>query len=144
MTIDQNTEAAAGGEPTGFSGSAVVTQMLAAFYAGDLEKLQTYLADDIETYQSENLPYSGRYHGIDGFTGMASTIGTHYAVENLHTRMLDSGDETVIYMDLRFTSHATGRTAETSNVEWYTFRDGKVARINIYYKDPVIVAALLD
>ncbi len=144
MTTDQKTATATESGPAGFSGSTVVTQMLTAFYAGDLDKLQTYLNDDIETHQSDNLPYSGRYHGIDGFTRMASTIGEHYQVENLHTRMIDSGEETVIYMDLRFTSRATGRVAETSNVEWYTFRGGKVASINIYYKDPVIVAALLD
>lgn len=146
MTIENSVSADE--QPTtsaaGFAGSEVVTKMLAAFYAGDLQTLQTYLTPDIETYQSDNLPYSGRYNGLEGFTGMASRIGELFTVENVGRRMLDSGEETVIYLDLIFTAHTTGRTTRTSNVEWYTFRDGKVASINIYYKDPVAVTALLD
>lgn len=125
-------------------GSSIVQSMLAAFYQGNIPEVQSYLQPDIEVSQSAGLPYSGTFIGPEGFFTMAQLINEHYEVVNFETRMVDAGAETISYLDLGFTSRATGRQGRTSNIEWYRFVDGKVASIDVYYKDAGAIAALLD
>jgi ketosteroid isomerase-like protein len=129
---------------TGFAGSAVIAQMFEAFYAGDMARLEQFIDPEIRVWQSAGLPYSGVYEGIAGFLEMAQKVYAHAEVDNRLSRMLDSGDETVVFMDLKFTDRASGRTAESPNVEWYTFKDGRVVSIDVYYKDSAAVAALAN
>lgn len=127
---------------TGFAGSAVIKQIFKAFYAGDMARMEQFIDPGIRIWQSEGLPYSGRYEGLSGFMEMSQRVYANAEVENRFSRMLDSGDETVVFMDLKFTDRASGRTAESPNVEWYTFKDGRVVNVDVYYKDAGAVAAL--
>jgi uncharacterized protein len=42
---------------------------------------------------------------------------------------------------MKFTSRGSGRSAEVGLVEIYTVRDGLIAELDVYYKDPSAVAA---
>jgi ketosteroid isomerase-like protein len=44
---------------------------------------------------------------------------------------------------LRFISRASGESVEMGLVEIYTVRDGRIAELDVYYKDPAAVAAIL-
>jgi uncharacterized protein len=128
----------------GFAGSAVIRELFAAFYAGELHRMEEFVDPEVTVWQSEGLPYSGRYRGIEGFLDMAQKIYSRVEVDNRFSKMLDDGEQTVVFMDLKFTDRETGRTAESPNIEWYTFRDGRVIDIDVYYKDPQSIAALRD
>jgi hypothetical protein len=53
-------------------------------------------------------------------------------------------DDTVaIRYRLKFTARASGQGIEMSLVEIYTVRDGLIVELDVYYKDPSAVAALL-
>lgn len=53
-------------------------------------------------------------------------------------------DDTVaIRGRLRLTSRASGQSVEMSLVEIYTVRDGLIVDLDVYYKDPSAVTALL-
>lgn len=125
-----------------FQGSVVLESLLTAFYAGDIDTVKSHLSPNVVVHQAGALPYSGEYHGVDGFMEMATLIGTTFELDNLSRRVLDCGSESVLFLDLKFTSRATGKVGHTSNVEWYTFEDGKIIDINVYYKDAPLVAAL--
>jgi ketosteroid isomerase-like protein len=43
----------------------------------------------------------------------------------------------------RATAKATGRSADFAMVQLYEARDGRLARLDIYYKDPDAIAALV-
>lgn len=127
-----------------FSGSAVLESLLTAFYAGDTAAVSALLSPDVTVHQSDNLPYSGEWQGVIGFFDMATIIGTNFELENLSRRIIEQGNEAVLFLDLKFTSRKTGKVGYTTNLEWYTFEDGKIADINVYYKDAVLIAALND
>jgi ketosteroid isomerase-like protein len=42
-----------------------------------------------------------------------------------------------------FTARVSGKSVEMSLVEVYTVRDGRIAALDVYYKNPSAVAALL-
>jgi ketosteroid isomerase-like protein len=44
---------------------------------------------------------------------------------------------------LTFTARASGKGVEMALVEVYTVRDGLIVELDVYYKDPSAVAALL-
>lgn len=44
---------------------------------------------------------------------------------------------------LKFTARSTGKSIEMGLVEIYTVRDGLIAELDVYYKDPSAVAELL-
>jgi ketosteroid isomerase-like protein len=44
---------------------------------------------------------------------------------------------------LTFISRASGKSVQTRLVEIYTVRGGRIAELDVYYKDPSAVAALL-
>ncbi len=53
-------------------------------------------------------------------------------------------DDTVaLRYRLKFTARASGLSAEMSLVEIYTVRDGLIVYLDVYYKNPSAVAALL-
>ncbi|WP_374946340.1 nuclear transport factor 2 family protein [Agreia sp.] len=127
-----------------FSGRSVLESLLEAFYAGDMEVVSALLSPDVTVHQSDNLPYSGEWKGVSGFFDMATTLGSNFEIENLSRRIIEQGNEAVLFLDLKFTSRKTGKVGYTTNLEWYTFEDGKIADINVYYKDAVVISALND
>jgi len=59
---------------------------------------------------------------------------------NPGTKAHDAGDVVVGTLDLTFTSRATGASVRTNVVEIYTVVDGLIRHIDVYYKDPVLMA----
>jgi uncharacterized protein len=54
------------------------------------------------------------------------------------------GDDTVVSrFRLKFTARSSGRAAEMNLVELYKVSDGLILELDVYYKDPSAVTALL-
>ncbi|OBA82340.1 hypothetical protein A9W99_11405 [Mycobacterium sp. 1164966.3] len=102
------------------------------------------LHDDFVVYEAGGLPYSGEYHGPDDFFELFAKMNEAMELSPGETvQHLLSGDVVAIRGRLKFTARASGESVEMSLVEIYTVRDGLIAELDVYYKDPSAVAALL-
>jgi ketosteroid isomerase-like protein len=121
-------------------------EMAIAFYGhmseGRLDAAVAMLHEDLYVHESDELPYGGAYHGPDGFLELATRLDAVCATELLGIEAHGSGDTAAVHMKGRFTSRSSGQSVETEVVELVTFRDGRIVRMNIFYKDPNAIAAL--
>jgi uncharacterized protein len=123
---------------------ATVRQFMAAIGSERLNERRSLLHDDFVVHEAGGLPFSGDYHGSDGFFELLNKMNDvlELTVGPVTTDPL--GDDAVVArFRLTFISRASGKSVEMSLVEIYTVRDGRIAELDVYYKDPGAVAALL-
>jgi ketosteroid isomerase-like protein len=125
--------------PPGTSANANLATMqrfVSAVLAGEAATLHEVAAPDFVLYEGSGMPFAGSYQGIDGFLRFLGIFGETLEIEVLApVRSFVSDDPDVIAAELevRGTNRATGRRFESSLVEVWTFRDGKVASIKAHY-----------
>ena len=103
------------------------------------------LHDDFVVYEAGGVPYSGEYHGPDGFFELYGKMKKAMELTPGKTvQYLLADDAVAIRGRLTFTSRASGKSVEMSLVEIYTVRDGLIVELDVYYKDPSAVTALLE
>ena len=105
---------------------------------GDAELL---LHDDLVIRMPPSLPYGGVYHGRAGFRDNLARITALFEPENLRFDYLDATNPVVIRILGRFTAKANGKSAETDLTNLYYVRNGRIAEIDVYYKDPAAISA---
>lgn len=106
----------------------------AAVASDDRDLLATLVDPEFEVIQSNNLPYGGRYRGIDGFfefaLGLFPTtwnIEKFEALRRFDEKQTEPGIEsTVIQIRLAGTVAATGEPFDTTLLEHWIMRDGKL------------------
>jgi ketosteroid isomerase-like protein len=121
----------------------VVEQFERAFVRGDMDEVLALLDEDIVVHEAASLPYGGDHHGHDGFLTLAETFnGVWEMTSPLDLTFLDAGDTTVVVL-VRYdvVARATGRPLTLDHVEIYTVRDGRIADLEVYYRD---TAAMLE
>lgn len=102
------------------------------------------LDDDFVLHSPPGLPWGGEYRGPEGFVELMTRITGMVTPESEGAmEFLDAGDRTVMRATGRFVLPASGRSATTGLVEVFAVRDGKIIDMDIYYKDPATVAALV-
>jgi hypothetical protein len=90
------------------------------------------------------VPYSGEYRGPQAFFDLLATMNEGWELTLRPTPQYLLADETVaVRSRLKFTGRASRRSVEMSLVEIYTVRAGLIVELDMYYKDPSAVAALL-
>jgi uncharacterized protein len=123
---------------------AIVARFAKAIVEARLDDARLLLHDEFVTREAGGLPYSGEYHGPQEFfellgkmnEGLELTLG-----ESVQFLLAES--TAAMRSRVTFTSRATGKSVEMSLVEIYTVRDGLIVELDVYYKDPSAVAALL-
>jgi ketosteroid isomerase-like protein len=112
---------------------------------GRLDDARRLLHDELVTHAADGLPYSGDYHGPAEFCELLGKIfellePTLGPIQYL----VDSDQEKVVmYYRLKFTARASGASVEMNVAEVLSIRDGLIAELDVFYKDPSAVAALL-
>jgi ketosteroid isomerase-like protein len=123
---------------------AIVGQFSKAMGTGKLDEACTLLHDDFVVHEAGGLPYSGDYHGPNGFVELVTMMNDVLELTPGHmTQRPLSGDTVASLFRLTFTSRASGKSVHMGLVEVYTVRDGLITELDVYYKDPSAVAALL-
>jgi ketosteroid isomerase-like protein len=123
---------------------ATVSRFMTALSVGKLDEARSLLRDDFVVYEAGGLPYSGEYHGPDGFFELFTKMTEAMVLAPGPTiEYLLAGDTVATRYRLRFTARVSGKSVELSLVEVYTVRDGRIAALDVYYKNPSAVAALL-
>ncbi len=121
-----------------------VSQFSKALGEKDIERACALLHHDLVVHESGGLPYSGEYHGPQGFRDlMAQMNESMELVPGPVTRDCLPDDTVVSRFRLTFTARASGESVEMGLVELYKVRDGQIIELDVYYKDPAAVAALL-
>ena len=116
-----------------------------AFGRGDMAALAEVMADDIEWVDPgdpDDDPNAGTFKGkeavLDWFGGLASTIDfTTFEPREF----IAQDDKVVSLVYAEATVPKTGRTLVNHEAHVWTFRDGKVARFQIYEDTAAVAAA---
>ena len=123
---------------------ALVDKFVTAIAEGRLDDARALLDEDFLVHESGGLPYSGEYRGPQAFFGLLGKMTELMELTLGRTIQYLLADNTVgLRSHLMFTARASGESVEMSLVEIYTVRDGLIAELDVYYKDPSAVAALL-
>lgn len=123
---------------------AVVSRFGAALGAKDMDAVRALLHQDFIVHEAGGLPYSGDYHGPQGFVDLLTTMNEKLELApGPITRDRLDDDTVVSRVKLRFTARASGRSVEMTLVELYRVSRGLIVELDVYYKDPSAVAALL-
>ena len=123
---------------------ATVRRFMAATGAERRNERRGLLHDDFVVHEAGGLPFSGDYHGSQGFFELLNRINDMLELTAGPVTTDPLGDDAVAArFRLTFRSWASGKSVEMGLVEIYTVRDGRIAELDVYYKDPAAVAALL-
>ncbi|MFI0486515.1 nuclear transport factor 2 family protein [Actinomadura sp. 9N215] len=110
----------------------------------DFGGMAAHLAPDVVMYQAEVLPYGGTWRGHDGMERfMAAMSDAWSSLAFLEQRFAVDGETVATYNRCVFQSRPTGRTLETSIMQWITVRDGLVTEFRPFYLDTSAVLAAL-
>ena len=123
---------------------ATVAAFSKAMGARKLDEACALLHDDFVVHEADGLPYSGDYHGPHGFVELVTKMTDILELTpGPMTQHLLSDDTVASLFQLTFTSRACGKSIQMGLVEVYTVRDGLITELDVYYKDPSAVTALL-
>jgi len=121
---------------------SVVRQCYDAFRRRDLPTVIMLLDPEVEYYQSDEVPWGGRYAGHAGvaefFQKLTSTIESTVDPD----RVVDAGDHVVAVGHTHGSVRASGKEFDVPAVHVWRLRDGKVVRFEAYIDNPQMLAAL--
>jgi uncharacterized protein len=123
---------------------ATVRQFMAATGAERRNERCSLLHDDFVVHEAGGLPFSGDYHGSQGFFELLNRMDDVLELKAGPITTDSLGNDAVAArFRLTFISRASGKSVQMGLVEIYTVRDGRIAELDVYYKDPSAVGALL-
>ena len=123
----------------------ILSRFFTAVLGGDVATLKELVSPECVVHEPAELPYGGDHVGVDGLLTMFGAISRDldFAVDGT-PQFLPAGDgRVVVRMDAIFTARATGRTAAFPITEIYTLTDGQIVDIDVFYKEPGAIRALL-
>ena len=120
----------------------VTEQFLKAFAAGDIETVLGAIHPDCVIDEGHGLPYAGEFVGPAGLQDLVGKIMTPMEMTLDTFDVSDGGDCAVARLGLTFTSRSSGRVVKMPSIELYETKDGKVSKIDIYYKSTQAIAEL--
>jgi uncharacterized protein len=123
---------------------ATVGRFMQAMVEERFDDARSLLHDNIVVYEAGGVPYSGEYRGPQSFFELFSKMNEDLELTpDPAVQYLLADDTVAMRYRLTFTARASGRSVQMSLVEIYTVQDGLIVELDVYYKDPSAVAALL-
>ena len=120
----------------------ITEHFLKAFAAGDIETVFASIHPECVFDEGHGLPYAGEFVGPAGLQDLVGKIMTPLEMVVDSFEVSDAGDCAVARIMLTFTSRSSGRSLTIPSIELYETTDGKVSKIDIYYKSTHAVAEL--
>ena len=114
----------------------VKERFVSAVFAADADTIRTLCDEAFELHEGSGLPFAGTYRGAEGFLEFLGIFNRTFDIERLEpVRTYESQDSNWIAFefDLRATVRQTGRLFESTLVEIWNFKDGKVVSIKPHY-----------
>jgi ketosteroid isomerase-like protein len=121
---------------------AVVRRFTDGLRAGDIAECLDLVHDDLVFAEAPSLPFGGDHVGKDGLVQMLRAVSRQFRVK-LGTPEIVAGEEFVaVRVSGTMTSRATDRSMPMDVVDIYRVRDGRIARVDVFYKDTAAVVEL--
>jgi uncharacterized protein len=114
----------------------VKQQFVAAVFAGDAATIRALADPGFELHEGTGLPFTGTYRGAEGFLQFLGIFSRTFDIERLEPiRSYESPDPDCMAFefDLRATVRDTGQLFESTLIEVWNFKDGKVLSIKPHY-----------
>jgi ketosteroid isomerase-like protein len=116
-----------------------------AFGRGDMAAIAELMADDIEWVtpgDPADIPHTGTFKGKEAVLGRFGDLGSALDYTTFEPReFIAQNDKVVSLVYAEATVRETGRVVINHEAHVWTFRDGKVARIRIYFDTAAAAAA---
>jgi ketosteroid isomerase-like protein len=123
---------------------ALVVKFVGAFGDQRFDDARSLLHDEFVAHAAGDMPYSGDYRGSAGFLELVTTMSEALEVTpTSEMQFIADGDTVVLHYRLKFTGRVSGKSAEMSMSEVFTVRDGLITELDVFYKNPSAVKALL-
>ena len=122
----------------------VTEQFLKAFAAGDIETVFAMLHPEVVVHEGAGLPYAGEYVGPAGLQELVGKIMTPFEMVVDSFKVSDGGDCAIARLQMTFTNRTSGRVVKMPGVELYNTSDGKVSKVDVFYKSTTEIAELLN
>jgi ketosteroid isomerase-like protein len=91
---------------------------------------------DIVIREAASLPYGGDWKGVDGLRDLMTTMRSLTKLSPIDVEVFDAGDDHVITRQTALMEdERTGASLRVPMVEVYRMVDGKIAEIDVFYKD---------
>lgn len=122
------------------SNAQIQERFVAAVFAGDADTIRALCAPEFELHEGSGLPFAGTYRGAQGFLEFLRLFGETFDIQELapvRTYTTDDPDWLVGELTLRAILRASGKRFESSLLEMWQFRDGKVLSIKPHYFNAV-------
>jgi uncharacterized protein len=111
-------------------------QFVAAVFAGDGDTIRTLADPEFELIEGSSLPFAGTYRGADGFLEFLGIFNNTFEIERLApVRVYEAEDPDYLAFefDLRGIYRAAGKVFESTLIEVWNFKNGKVLSIKPHY-----------
>jgi ketosteroid isomerase-like protein len=123
----------------------IVERFVGAFGDGRLADALSMLHEGFVVHAAGGVPYSGDYHGAEGFSTLITTmLNALELMPSTEMQYLVDGEKVVLHYRLTFTARTSAESVEMSVAEVFSVRDGLIAELDVFYKDPSAVVALLE
>jgi uncharacterized protein len=122
--------------------AATLRSFIGLLSGGDADRAFKLLHPDVVVYEADALPYSGTYHGVEGFGQMMEQLFGTFDLQINKYEVLDAGDSVIARMEISLTARSSGRSIDMPIVELYRFTDGLISEVDIFYKDTKAVAEI--
>lgn len=112
-------------------------RFLAAVRGGDEATMREMLHPDFELEEAASLPYGGVYRGVDGWLSLCRAVVATWSKFRLTFLEFagEAADSLVVRFAISGCSRRTLKPFESSVLELWRFKDGKLIRIAPYYFD---------
>ena len=119
----------------------VVERFEDAFVRGDMDEVLSLLTPDVVVHEAPSLPYPGDHRGYDGFLRLADAFNSVWEITGeLDLTFLDAGETHVVALvAFDVVTRPTGVPLRLRLVEVYTVRDGRIADLDVYYRDTAAI-----
>lgn len=122
----------------------VVQEFVSAIGEARFDDARRLLHDDFVIHAAGDVPYRGDYLGPDGFFDLIAQMFTVLELTpSPDMRYIADHDTVALHYRLNFTARASGATAEMAVTEVVTVREGLITELDVFYKNPSAVTALL-
>ena len=120
----------------------VVQRLYEAFARREIRTILRLLHEDVEIFQSSEIPWGGRYTGHAEAAAFFGKLVQHVTSTVTVERYVDAGDHVVAIGRSRGTVNTTGKAFDVPVAHVWTIQDGLVTRVEYYIDAPTMLAAL--
>ena len=120
----------------------LVGRLYDAMAGRDLDTILEIFAPEVEIRQSDELPWGGEFHGLDGLGEFFGKLSENIESRVTHHVMFAAGDRVVQVGRTAGHVKATGVSFDIDEMHLLTIRNGKVIRFEAHIDTPAMLAAL--